>query len=167
MKLHAQKLSGSEVFWVFFFRFFVVQFCRCVSCSLFLFSSVTRINVSRLFQHRNETLSALLICLWPQLIFYHLYPSLSPSICFHLSFFSVICPSLSCFFLALSSVCMSHPFLLCLSVLCFVSLCLKLRDEVTKLKFEAKTFHIYANQKEVCVYIIQTLPFSSRRSTGS
>lgn len=23
------------------------------------------------------------------------------------------------------------------------------RDEVTKLKFEAKTFHIYANQKEV------------------
>lgn len=26
------------------------------------------------------------------------------------------------------------------------------RNEVTKMKFEGKTFHIYANQQEVCIY---------------
>lgn len=39
----------------------------------------------------------------------------------------------------------------------------KLRDEVTKLKFEAKTFHIYANQKEVCACINTMLPFLHRK----
>lgn len=41
----------------------------------------------------------------------------------------------------------------------FSCLRVKLREEVTKLKFEAKTFHIYANQKEVCVCIIKMLLF--------
>lgn len=121
MKLHAQKLSGSEVFGFCFFKFFVVQFCRCVSCSLFLFSSVTGINVSRLFQHRNETESGLLICLWPQLIFYHLYPSLSLSICLHLSFLLFVRLSPASFSLCLLSVCLILSFSVCPSFV--LSLC--------------------------------------------
>lgn len=45
--------------------------------------------------------------------------------------------------------------------LCFLRLFLSLilREEVTKLKFEAKTFHIYANQKEVSSRLITSAIF--------
>lgn len=81
---------------------------------------------------RHETPLALLVSLQPRLIFHHLNSFLP--VCLHL-------------FLSF-----------CLSDYSSLSLCAKLRDEVTKLKFEAKTFHIYANQKEVCVCIMKTLP---------
>lgn len=41
-----------------------------------------------------------------------------------------------------------------------LSVSLTRREEVTKLKFEAKTFHIYANQTEVRVYyLLKPSPF--------
>lgn len=85
------------------------------------------------------------------------------SFCLHLSLCSVIL----CYFFLLILLCQFVFFCFHLSSfsslpvcpLFCLSLCLNLREEVTKLKFEAKTFHIYANQKEVCVCIIETPPF--------
>lgn len=69
----------------------------------------------------------------------------------------------------------TFSFLFCFHFSSFVSslsvwpfvLSLYLREEVTKLKFEAKTFHVYANQKEVCICIIKTMLFCGLWSSGS
>lgn len=96
---------------------------------------------------RNARLLDKSICLQPTLIFQHFCPFFSPLLP---RLLSLPVPSSLSLLLSLSSSSSSSSLTSVPS--------LHLREEVTKLKFEAKTFHIYANQQEV--WIMKTLPDS-------
>lgn len=85
-----------------------------------------------------------------------------------LSHYLKFCEEVACFKVAFKSYCYSLTFQLwspILNLLFFIFLpfsfpylfCLYLREEVTKLKFEAKTFHIYATQNEVWKFSMKIL----------